>query len=896
MDLLNNTINRRFMSGSFPAEKLFSVPIDNCHEIDFEKEAAEGLLLFEEHPEIFNIFFLICRDRVQELEKMHMPELYSQEINCYINTKYHPDSFNIVGVIQDAYNLCPVVTPLDKILWMGASLYHFDGEFIKAEKVYDPQKMMLTWIYLLLITQKKELDTRKTINVDAVDIESNVVSIIFKEWNDDKQSDLIPLTKQQIHELSVLMDKKSKLSEKAHEEMTLGKEKAKKTNAEWMLFLNLLNDLAEKESNVISSIIDEDSSISDKRRAISEYRIVLRTIERGKYDLNGTELNLLDVLDAVKERMETASYYSSARVEDGLPFRVHPAAFGLVIEPHTYNYLLMTFHEFRLSPSKETAKQFVSLALSYIKKNLEAEETTLVSIDDMIEDFASTVFSFVDNNKAAINRLSFNKVQNDAIATDGTSRITQETDLYSDKLTQFINEYQNSKRYDKEIEAIIEGHGRIFSEEELRGQIGQQEEVDALTEKEALSQQLIYSLNIIYLFCDALRIMLNNKHANVKIKKREQASKIRGKLLDLDADLVHTVYSEIRDDELNMREYREQTGVISTHLSEQEYQEELFRSTVCFGILKDAVIELVSHIKDKSVEEIMDAKTRIKKQIQIFPDFESKGTYVEWLDSISTKICNALIDNCQKKEEEYTQIKHSIFTSLGEKSVKLPASTIDSLTTAEMLYGNYATDEFAERGFDFSCISALYYQAFEDAYNGLIWKGYAEKLNILEINGIPYTSILKRNRKKALTEPESLGYLHKDNWQRNYYVQFPSKEKGITTTSVSLRCMYMSFAILMESINPSSELDKYCDYFAEITGFDGKNQMFLDKSFMDKCMGFTKAIKESAGNRNNASHGGTFISKEQCVLDKKTVLNDLETVRSTSIGLVQQLLYILYRD
>ena len=58
MDLLNNTINRRFMSGSFPAEKLFSVPIDNCHEIDFEKEAAEGLLLFEEHPEIFNIFFL----------------------------------------------------------------------------------------------------------------------------------------------------------------------------------------------------------------------------------------------------------------------------------------------------------------------------------------------------------------------------------------------------------------------------------------------------------------------------------------------------------------------------------------------------------------------------------------------------------------------------------------------------------------------------------------------------------------------------------------------------------------------------------------------------------------------------------------------------------------------
>ena len=32
-----------------------------------------------------------------------------------------------------------------------------------------------------------------------------------------------------------------------------------------------------------------------------------------------------------------------------------------------------------------------------------------------------------------------------------------------------------------------------------------------------------------------------------------------------------------------------------------------------------------------------------------------------------------------------------------------------------MLYKRYAIDDFAKKGFDFSCISALYYQAFEDA-------------------------------------------------------------------------------------------------------------------------------------------------------------------------------------
>ena len=34
---------------------------------------------------------------------------------------------------------------------------------------------------------------------------------------------------------------------------------------------------------------------------------------------------------------------------------------------------------------------------------------------------------------------------------------------------------------------------------------------------------------------------------------------------------------------------------------------------------------------------------------------------------------------------------------------------------------------YAEKGFDYSCISALYYQAFEEAYNKLIWNEYADR-------------------------------------------------------------------------------------------------------------------------------------------------------------------------
>ena len=72
--------------------------------------------------------------------------------------------------------------------------------------------------------------------------------------------------------------------------------------------------------------------------------------------------------------------------------------------------------------------------------------------------------------------------------------------------------------------------------------------------------------------------------------------------------------------------------------------------------------------------------------------------------------------------------------------------------------------------------------------------------------------------------------------------------------------------------------------------------MFIDNAFMQKCHDFTDEISKSAYNRNNASHGGSFISLDQCRDDKKIVLNNLESIRRESVGLIQQLLYILQKD
>ena len=105
--------------------------------------------------------------------------------------------------------------------------------------------------------------------------------------------------------------------------------------------------------------------------------------------------------------------------------------------------------------------------------------------------------------------------------------------------------------------------------------------------------------------------------------------------------------------------------------------------------------------------------------------------------------------------------------------------------------------------------------------------------------------------------------------------------------------MYKSFAILLQNIVPNTRLEKLCDYFAKITGFDNRESMFNNADFMRNCCAFALAVDSSADNRNNASHGGTFISVEQCKSDKKAVLSELESVRSDSLGLIQQLLFLL---
>ena len=595
--------------------------------------------------------------------------------------------------------------------------------------------------------------------------------------------------------------------------------------------------------------------------------------------------------------LQAPSYFCARLSEQSDPVQLCPAIFMLVMNPQTYNYLFIQFHWLRMAPSVEAVHSFFSAALTYLRRNLALQDNTSKekSIEEIIEDFYTCVESFLTKYKKEIDGFSFSEIQETTAVIGEPQIMSISADADQIVLDQAITTAKQSGEVGLAIDAILSERAKPLTPVEVKAQLQNMKEAFSAEEEKAMARQLVVSLDIIYLVSDAIRIVLSNNQLSSLISNKEKANQIRLKLRRIDTYLVNKVYSGLGENEIGVLERREKIGIETRTLSDQEAQEakeEALRNKAFFAILRDAISDLVAGVETiGDVNELIRKKTQIKDEIMRFPDCDEKSQCVDWLDSISERICKAITMLVSKQTDDYHATKHEILARLGLCSGHLPASTVDSLTTAEILYSRYAKTDFADQGFDYSCISALYFQAFEDAYNELIWRGYADKLNSTFIEGRALTSILYDFRFKVLPMAAT-GFLmddDKQHKQRDFYIQYNRH-----TTCVSSRCMYKSFAILMEYIRHGSSLPALCEYFASLCGFDKMEDMLSNKTFMEAYARFSSNITRSAENRNNASHGGTYVSITQCGEDKKTVLNDLEEVRASSIGLIQQMLYLLF--
>lgn len=890
MDIFDNEINKRIVSGFFPTEKLYPTVKPDI-EFEIEMRAQAGLKLFCEKPELFDLLFVCAAKTVEQLEVLQDNKYYSESFNTIINANHSEDYLKCNGSLQAASCLIPVVTKIDKTLWCGAHSAFIESKINFPNTEYDPTDIFFTWIHLLLLTQQKELESKRLIDFDIIGSQKDFLKKLLDNYDEDSSQNYSKkLTEQELTELSSLFEQRDALNILIREERLHSKTVAKRTKKEWALIIDILNDLSRNEADVIQTI-NKSISGKDKIKAIKKYNRLLTCIEQGKYYINGKWLSMLKLIDALEERTNCSYTCTCVKTVNDNPFTINPAAFQLILCPHTYNYIFISFHLFRLEPTSENAERFISIALECINRNLGYQKNSSTSLDEMIKEFYSSVKEFMDSKRQYMDNLSFTRIQQDAAVVEASSfSLFAVTDMYQEQIEEHVN---NIIEKDKIEEELIEFLSSKTDLDRIKQQFNYEEVQYEIWQKEAEARNIIHSLNVIYLFCDAIRILLNKPEC--QIENRELVSQYRRELLKIDDELVHKVYGHLGEQEIGMLEYREKAGIVYTSLSEQEAQAEKLRNAAFSITFKGIVDELTTHLEEQDIDGVLQVKNKVKIEISRFPDCDDKFLYAEWLDSISIRISDALIINCKKQKDDYLEIKKRILLSLGEKSAMLPSSAADSLTTAEMLYTRYANDEYASNGFDYSCISALYYQAFEDAYNDLIWSKYAAFLNALIVGSTKYTDILESCRYSRITVSAAQGYLmDNDSRQRGYYISY--RNRTTPNTTVSTRCMYKSFAIIMKEISNPSNLNRFCEFFAQLTGFAGMADMFSDTTFMQKCHDFTNEISRSADNRNNASHGGSFISLGQCTDDKKTILNNLESIRRESVGLIQQLLYLLQKD
>ena len=895
MELFDNKINKKITLGFFPDKILYPIADYSPKKCNFGYLAKDGLDLLRNNSEVLYYFFRVFDIRVKEIESVYGLECFEKNmVNVMINTGYLVDDVNVLGkTFQESFEFCSAVTHIDKILWYGIWCYYTSTEMDLNYEYYE--RVMFALIYLLKNIQTKEMKYKLTIDVNNISAETDILRLLEGDWDKEDTKCFLKLSVNDIKRLESVYETTTRLSELILEDNQAQKESAEKTYSEWHLFLEILNDLANNEKDVIERILYTEGS-KDKIKIINEYDEILRGVERGKYIINGTEVNLFSLFEAIYKRMIDAPIYCVVKTDCDSSFRIRPEALMLVMKPktfNTFNYLFITFHEFRLAPGKDTAKKFVALALSTIRRNFGEKVIQYISLDEMIEAFYLTVVDFVEKNAKVIAKLSFEELQMDRAVLSAELLSSVDVNYFVDDMKKRIKEFRDSDEYEKEIRKIVSGTVSRHTAHEVDIVFKIEEERNNCIEQEALATRIVSSLNIIYLFCDALRIIISNPRTNIKIKKRENVEKYRKELLQIDDKIVHKVYAKLGEQKIGMLEYRESTGIDSIFLSEKEKAEDHYRNSLCADIMKETIEDLIVNLEKKNTEEIMRINSRVRDEIFRLPNCDEKERYAKWLDNICRNISDCLKANCIK-EDDYQALKGKILNVLGENAYILPNSTIDSLTTAEMLYGNFVSEEYAKKGFDFSCISALYYQAFEDAYNALIWKDYAEKLNALEINGKKYTDILDEYKNKSIDSSDAKGYLDSNPKQRKYYVEYSNLNKS--ETKISTRCMYKSFAILLSNIGLHSKLEHFCEYFADITGFGSINEMFSNLGFMRELKSFRDVVDASTDNRNNASHGGTYISVDQCKNDRRIVIGELDVIESDGLGLIQQLLLLLNYD
>jgi hypothetical protein len=215
------------------------------------------------------------------------------------------------------------------------------------------------------------------------------------------------------------------------------------------------------------------------------------------------------------------------------------------------------------------------------------------------------------------------------------------------------------------------------------------------------------------------------------------------------------------------------------------------------------------------------------------------------------KVINGIISEIRKKVEsqpEYIESYSNTKKYLEKYSGILSNDIIMTISTAEHLYNEYIVSREEMENFDYSCISILYYQALENAYNHLIYKPYVEKVIKPNLHDILYRL---DNYRKYPCDARGRGY-----WPDKSLIKLINYNNEVEAS-----CMFGPFEKVMKYFAyNSNELFIFRDFLVKTF-----NTRTLD---MERIRDFSRGLSDVVSRRNHAAHGGSTIRFKDVIDDK----------------------------
>lgn len=354
----------------------------------------------------------------------------------------------------------------------------------------------------------------------------------------------------------------------------------------------------------------------------------------------------------------------------------------------------------------------------------------------------------------------------------------------------------------------------------------------------------IKTVDVMYIVCDIFQVLYHysddrlktmNTTKAVMLEQYDNMMKIRnyytGKVF------FHQVYFQLE------RKYLD-----SQVMEALENDAELFKESV------NDVLKFVEAISSDDMDSLMQAKQKYILRLSPFTTDDQE----EKLDQLSLQIIKKIKNEISKKDvydELYASVSDEFDPYLSTLA-RFP-NIFSSLVSAEYLFKQYVENKIPRANFDYSCISIMYYMSLEDFLNKLIYAPYARE-------------VLSKVDKK-----DAKAYNFKTNTGWKKYVSDYTKfwRNGKVKDSCEIGVLgFLLYEIENEEFFQKFLNDKY--KVSDIT----------------RIKEYGQRLKEKSSRRNDAAHGGNYLTYQDVYEDKKNVYNIVNEYR----GMILELLEMIF--